>query len=155
VDLQEAEKMIRETLAENLNDPYGWKFKWGKTTTIFGSANYTERVIMLSRPMVELATREQVLDTVLHEAAHANVGAGHDHGPVWKREALRLGAKPDASTTDAPDIRARAPWVGRCEKGHEAAMRYWRKPKNRRSCRVCGGDRFDARYAITYTKEEA
>lgn len=141
-------------MAEHLTKP-GWKFCWDNAVQRLGLCSHLKRTISLSRPYTIGCTVEQVTDTILHEIAHANVGVGESHGPVWKREAIRLGATPHASADPAntPNIRASAaPWVGTCAAGHVSEHRFWRKPRSRRSCSVCAPGLFDSRYLLTYRR---
>jgi hypothetical protein len=49
-------------------------------------------------------------DTLLHEVAHALVGAGHGHGPVWKAKAREIGCTAmRCGVMDAP-----AKYTGTC-----------------------------------------
>lgn len=69
----------------------GWKFKFDKAKMRFGLCSYKKKTISLSKAIVELNDEEHVVDTILHEIAHALVGAKHGHNKVWKRKALEIG----------------------------------------------------------------
>ncbi len=73
-----------------------WAFQFDRATKRFGVCSYTRRTIGLSKRLTLANSEEQCMDTVLHEIAHALVGYGHGHGPVWKRKAAEIGARPVA-----------------------------------------------------------
>lgn len=155
MDLNDAEALANELMAENLLRPHEWTLVWDNSVNRFGQCQQPRRRISLSRKLTQAGSEAQVRDTVLHEIAHANVGVVEGHNATWKREAIRLGANPSAASDDTSNLRAAAPWVGRCAAGHESKTRFWRKPRNRRSCPSCSPGRFNEQYLITYTKEES
>jgi predicted SprT family Zn-dependent metalloprotease len=90
------------TLARQLLDRHGlsaagWTFAFNRRKTACGLCRYREQRIELSRHHVELNDEPAVLDTLLHEVAHALAGPRAKHGPRWKRIARELGATPRAS----------------------------------------------------------
>jgi predicted SprT family Zn-dependent metalloprotease len=58
-------------------------------------------VIALGEFYVRHNPEHLVLDTLLHEIAHALVGTRHGHGPIWKRKARELGCIPKACSKEA------------------------------------------------------
>ena len=69
----------------------GWRFEFDYAKCRAGQCNYRKKVISLSKVITELATEDQVRDTILHEIAHALVGPGHGHTHVWKYTARQIG----------------------------------------------------------------
>lgn len=61
-----------------------------RPTRRLGQTRFDAREIGLSVKYVELNTWDVVRVTVRHEAAHALVGPGYAHGPIWKRKAREL-----------------------------------------------------------------
>ena len=150
MELKEAQALILAEMRDKLTVT-GWTFGWDNAVSSFGVAHYRTKTITMSRKLVLAGNRDQVLDTIRHEIAHANVGAGHHHDAVWKREAYRLGATPSRVAVDAPNIREQgAPWRGVCPNGHEGGS-FWRKPRVQRSCSKCCPGKFNEAYLITYT----
>jgi hypothetical protein len=47
----------------------------------FGTCRYSRKLITLSRQLIELNDQARVLDTILHEIAHALAGPKTGHGP--------------------------------------------------------------------------
>lgn len=70
-----------------LND---WNVGFIDSTRKFGSCNYTDRSITLSRRYVEINDWNRVKDTILHEIAHA-LTPGHKHDEVWVKKCLEIG----------------------------------------------------------------
>lgn len=71
----------------------GWEFRYSRARRALGTCDYRTKTISLSRSFVEKNTDEQVLDTILHEIAHAlTPGAGH--GWQWRVKCMELGCRP-------------------------------------------------------------
>lgn len=113
----------------------GWRFEWDNAKARMGCCNYTYKVISLSRHLVRLASDKEIINTILHEIAHALAPDDH-HGPMWKRVARSIGCTGDRCHT--VDTSALANWIGTC--GCEGR----RHPRNKRplrgrtyTCRHC------------------
>ena len=78
-----------------------------RARTIYGSANYVLRKIEISWPIARLNPREETMDTIRHEVAHALAGRGAGHGPRWKAACAITGARPTACY-DGDDVAT--PW---------------------------------------------
>ena len=63
-----------------------------------GRCDHRTRRIELADWVFQRCPPDEIEDLVLHEVAHALAGPGAGHGPVWKRIALELGARPTACT---------------------------------------------------------
>jgi predicted SprT family Zn-dependent metalloprotease len=72
----------------------GWSFKLNRRRREMGLCSYDASTIALSIHFIELNDWDAIRDTLLHEIAHALVGPGHGHGPVWKSKAREIGAQP-------------------------------------------------------------
>lgn len=145
MDLDVAARMAREAM-----DDYGlsdWTFAYDHARRRAGVTKFDSKTISLSKILVPLYTRSQVINVVLHEIAHALVGPNHHHDAVWKRQAAAIGADPSARLSEVPE--PPAPWVGVCPNGHE--YKRFRKPRTKGSCSKCS-NRYDPRYAISWRK---
>lgn len=69
----------------------GWAFKFDSAKRRFGLCSHRNRTISLSGYMTELADRAMVKEVLLHEIAHALVGAGNGHNSVWRNKYMELG----------------------------------------------------------------
>ncbi len=97
---------------------------------------YRERRIELSVPFVERNGRAEILDTILHEIAHALVGSAHGHDVVWKSKCAEIGARPVRSgDADMPE----GLWRAFCQCCGRHIHRH-RRPRKLRGwfCRTCG-----------------
>lgn len=79
------------------------QFQWTRGKRQFGAAVFhgKKRTLRLSRPLVELNSEEEVRDVILHEIAHFLAGHEAGHGPLWKRYAVLVGARPERCNTTA------------------------------------------------------
>lgn len=74
-------------------------------TRRLGCCRYNRKQISLSAYIFKSDAPDDVLlafckDTILHEAAHAIVGRGHDHSAVWVLKALQLGCINPSATVN-------------------------------------------------------
>lgn len=83
----EANRVLREL---GLADA-GWTFDFDNAKVRAGQTNYRLKRITVSRIHAQMNDEKEVVDTILHEAAHALAGYGAGHGPVWKRMARQIG----------------------------------------------------------------
>lgn len=126
--------MARQLFAEhNLK---GWIFKFDSAKRRFGQCNYGRKIISMSRHLTELNDEKQVVDTLLHEIAHALAGIGTYHGPAWKRVAKEIGCNAERCYDSQTVIKPPAPWIGTCPAGHEFSKH--RQPTRQYSCNICG-----------------
>lgn len=73
----------------------GWQFQianWNSST--LGQCNPRKKLIQLSRDHILRDVYETILDTLLHEIAHALVGCHEGHNKIWQAKAMELGARP-------------------------------------------------------------
>jgi predicted SprT family Zn-dependent metalloprotease len=120
----------------------GWTFTFNNATRCFGicqvgfKAGVRFRRIGLSRSLTRLNTEAHVLDTILHEVAHALVGVEANHGPLWQARARLLGATPEACY-EAKEVRMPYRWEGVCTKCQTVRARVMRPRKTIQSCGKC------------------
>lgn len=73
----------------------GWVFVWDtKAIKRYGQCRYRKREIGITQKLALINDFERTQDVVLHEIAHALVGAGHGHNQVWKDKCVEIGANP-------------------------------------------------------------
>lgn len=133
--LDELENLAREFLdTVGLTD---WTFKFNNNVSRLGVCKYRSQRIEIQKHYAARNPEEMVLDTLLHEIAHALVGPGHKHGPVWQRMAEKLGCTPKACSKTQVEAK-KGDWQGQCP-GCKKIHNKYRQPKNLSSWRCkCG-----------------
>jgi predicted SprT family Zn-dependent metalloprotease len=89
----QAHKLLREQLDKH--ELYRVEAKMNnRLTNAFGQYKYSTlyhyKVVELSTKLVELNDEDRVLQTILHEIAHA-LTEGHNHDEVWRRKCIEIG----------------------------------------------------------------
>lgn len=152
IDINLIEKKANELLLKHELQLEGWYIVIdNKPKRRLGQCRPRLRQIGLSKQVLTRCRWEEIVDTILHEIAHALVGAGHGHDEVWKAKCREIGAKPDRLARVKFTEPTKYLWTGVCPNGHTA--RRHRKPSGRvQSCGKCMPKKFDERYLITWTK---
>lgn len=90
-----AQEMINEFLPGR-----GWRFRYDVASERGGCCRYLDRTISMSRWLVTMWTEEAILDTLLHEIAHAMGREEHlvppgsaSHGIEWRLLARSIGSR--------------------------------------------------------------
>ena len=93
MDLSKAEMMAKDLIKHH---NIGYTFGWINTRRVLGRCYYYRKHIALSRKTTPYQTEDQVLDTILHEIAHALAfkAGGRHHDNIWKGFSNQLGAIP-------------------------------------------------------------
>ena len=125
----------------------GWRVVFDNAKTRAGVCRFDRHEIGLSRVLTRLHTDDEVRDTVLHEIAHALVGAGHGHDAVWRAQARAIGCSGLRCVSETA-ARAPAPWRGSCPAGHQVSR--YRQPVRVQTCGRCSSS-FDPAALITWT----
>lgn len=82
---KQADKLIEQ---HNLAD---WRFRFDSANRRGGLCSYSEKMISLSEQYCLHAQDDEIIDTILHEIAHALVGPEHGHDKVWQSKAKEIG----------------------------------------------------------------
>lgn len=114
-----------------------WSFRFNRNKRRLGVCKQDEKRIELSEHYVLRNEKEHVLDTVLHEVAHALVGTQHGHDDIWKAMCRRVGASPSSCSTTA--VMPEGYWQAKCP-GCAATFTRHRRPRRLRGryCVGCG-----------------
>ncbi len=113
----------------------GWRFGFDLAPARGGICRYTEKRITLSVTYCLKASEAEIIDTILHEIAHAIVGPQHQHDAVWKAAAQHIGGTAERCHRVEHTIPR---WQGQCGCGKQ-----WKRQRlTRRSrtglCPACG-----------------
>ncbi len=129
-------------------DAARWKFRWIRSCRRFGQCRFpwvdltgTLRQlghIELSRPLCEVNSWEETLDTINHEIAHALAGPeGRLHNDKWLAMCKVTGCRPQACGYDKVPVPAR--YQAKCECCGIVHQRYKKPdPKMQYNCKKCG-----------------
>ena len=145
MDLEELAALARQEMkALNLE---GWTFGYTNARRRLGVCKYRSRHIQLSEFYVRNNPRDAVLDTLRHEFAHALVGPGAGHGPIWKAAATRLGAVPRACDTSPHTVLEPGDWQATCP-ACNLVVHLYRQPRALRGyrCRCPAGSTLQFEY---------
>lgn len=120
--------------AHGLDD---WAFAYDRAKSRAGSCMPSTKTITLSRNL-EGQPLPQVRNIVLHEIAHALVGAEHGHDNVWKAKAIEIGC--DGMRCHQMHM-VEHTWTLTCPCGHVHLRRHLvrRGAFDQRVCSVCMG----------------
>lgn len=125
MDLRKAEGMAKDLMGWYLRGR-NWSFQFDRSLTRLGLCNHRECFISLGTHATSVNEEKEVLNTLLHEIAHALIGPGAGHGPEWKAVAKSIGCT--AERTGKILIEAPAKYTGECPNCSKVFYKY-RKPK--------------------------
>ena len=147
-----------EMIAKDLMKAHGlinWKFAWNNKRTAFGTCRFSNRTIELSSELTPLRPKDETINTILHEIAHALVGANNGHNHIWRRKFIEMGGNGErCSSTENIDMKQVGNgnnWVATCVNGHEH-VRFKKPPTKETSCGLCS-NKFDRRYILIYERQ--
>ena len=124
-------------LARSLMTTHGvgdWDLGLDRARRRAGQTDHACRRITLSRHLMSLYDEAEVRETILHEIAHARVGASHGHDAVWRAEARRIGST-GRRLVDPQAPRVEGRWRGTCPAGHTVTR--MRRPSVPLACATC------------------
>lgn len=80
---------------------HGWKFAFDRAKTRCGCTDYATKTISISTYFAEDTSVAfgDIVETVLHEIAHALAGYEAGHGPLWKATAHAIGSNGETYNT--------------------------------------------------------
>jgi hypothetical protein len=143
-------------LARRLMDYHGltgWSIGFDNAKTRAGVCRPHRKQVGLSRPLTRLHDDGEVRDTILHEIAHALVGAQYGHDARWRAKALEIGCSGNRCMSSINGAVA-ADWVGTCRAGHRVTRH--RRPQRVQSCGLCSLEFHpDALFDWTFRGHEA
>ena len=140
------EAFANERLAHFGLTAKGWSFEWNSRKRAYGLCSKRKKKIFLSTFLFSSIDDAARKDTVLHEIAHAldfDDRGTSDHGRIWKRWALHVGAEPTRCKTPVNEEayienrKAKAKYTLRCASGHEFFRSRKLKNNVKASCPKC------------------
>ncbi len=145
MDLEAARTLATGLMAQH-PELADWRLGFSRQARrTLGLCRHRQQVIVLATSFVSLNDDATVRDIILHELAHALVGAGHGHDAVWQAKAVEVGANPERVCTGA--VMPPGEWQATCATCGRTFHKY-RQPKRRYWCRRCGAEAG----ALTFTR---
>lgn len=89
MDLKKAQTMTVDLMKHH--NLIGWNFRFDKAINRLGMCSHRKQTIFLSTHATSVNSEEVVLNTALHEIAHALVSSNHGHDDVWRNQAITIG----------------------------------------------------------------
>lgn len=124
MDLAKAQLIARDLM--NFHRLENWQFKFSNAVSFFGYCHWSKKLITLSKNLVEMNPEEKVIETILHEIAHAIAPKYAHHGPDWKKAAVSIGCAP-IRCYDNTVARPSKRFIGTCPKCSVTIERHRRK----------------------------
>ena len=130
---QEAYSRMRQ---HGLDD---WTFNFSNEKRAVGRCYYNKKLIVYSKHFIDNTPYDEVIDTILHEIAHALAGPGHGHDSYWRSVAKSIGARPQrCASPDAKHNDSVKPnYIIECPK----CLRRWKRFRLKKSIKTathCG-----------------
>lgn len=109
---QRALKKCRKLLCkQGLSD---WSACLDDSMSRAGACQYRNKQISLARLFIRKASEQEILDTILHEIAHALAGRAHHHDALWRKIAREIGC----SAERCHNLKFSPPrWIVQCSSG--------------------------------------
>jgi len=149
MDILKAETIARQKMNEHgLND---WSFYFDESVSRRGACHWERKAISLSKALVELNGESHILNTILHEIAHALCGRGEMHGSMWQSTAIMIGCNGERCSSYGVSIpkpfHCACP---NCGQGWSAHRRT--KVACGHCCKRFNGGKWTAKYRVRWTR---
>ena len=131
----------------------GWTFELNNKKKRFGLTKFSTKTISLSKELTELNSPYEVVDTILHEIAHALVGKSNGHNNVWKSKAQEIGCNGSRVYSSKLVKQPAYKFVGTCPNCGKISKTYKRgKYACGACCRTYNGGKFKKEYLIVWER---
>lgn len=133
----------------------GWTVRLSKAKGSLGHCEHSNKTIALSRHWLAVLDDEEIINTIIHEVAHAIAGYKAGHGPEWRRICLGMGGS--ATRTGGEGFKVESKYVGKCPGNHVSIQRHALSAamkEDRFYCKACLADGLsvtEARLTWTHT----
>jgi predicted SprT family Zn-dependent metalloprotease len=145
MDLEKLTEIATERLAEH--GLAAWTFGVTESKRRLGVCKPRKKRIEISAYYALHNADDAVLDTLMHEIAHALAGPEAGHGPAWKAIAIRVGATPRACDNSPDTVVEPGDWQTTCPGCNRTHHRYKRPSALGYRCRCPARSPLVFRYA--------
>lgn len=111
-----------------------WSSRLDGATKRFGVCWRTRKRITISRKMSEINDCQTVLQTILHEIAHALAPLYEHHGNTWKGICISIGASPERCYDSQKVVAVPSRYTGTCPLCQNTFQRT-KRPTRKNYCR--------------------
>lgn len=126
-------RLVRQMMNEHgLQD---WKIAWTRAKKTHGLCCYSIKTLKFSAVAFAHIPEEEVVQTILHEIAHALAGSVAGHGPAWVRVLRSIGGTGGQYVSREAAQAIPTAWEGRCPAGHTTGQH--RAPLRVKACGKC------------------
>lgn len=147
MELSRAKQLAVELMDKHKLLDLGWHFMFDNAKRRLGCCKYRYKLITLSKPIVLVNDERIIINTILHEIAHALVGAGHGHDEVWRRKAIEIGCNGNRCCSDNVNVEGK--YVAVCD-GCNTRHYIHRAKKRNVSCGKCSGGRYNEKFKLIF-----
>ena len=149
METTKARELAINLIQKHKLDIEGWTFKYTNAKTVFGKCSYKSKTISLSKPLTIVNKKDDVVNTILHEIAHA-LCPKQNHNNIWKSKAKEIGC--DGSRCYCTDKikQPKSKYVAICV-GCKKVYKAYRLRKRKSSCGFCSGGKFNPLYKLQYS----
>lgn len=128
-----------------------WTFEFTRSKRTFGWCDSTNKIISLSKHLSLLNDEPQIRNTILHEIAHALVGAKHGHNHYWLRVAQSIGCDGQRCYSNDEVVTPPRKFKGTCP---ECGYTVRKHKRGNYACKVCcnkhNGGNYDEKYKFIW-----
>jgi predicted SprT family Zn-dependent metalloprotease len=130
----------------------GWIFVFDNAKLRYGCCKHRYKQITLSQYMLPHMADSDIIDTILHEIAHALVGRGNGHNWIWRRKAREIGCKAQRCGSKIKDrSKLTYKWTGTCPNGHVSNRHKLTKRSRNCSCGRCS-DKYNPEFKFDWVE---
>lgn len=149
MELKAAESLAIELMNQHgiIND--GWYFEFDSAKKRFGSCNYRDKKITLSKPLTELNDEARVKNTILHEIAHA-LCIGEGHNKIWKAKAKEIGCDGSRCFSSKEVATPESKYIATCSGCNHEHKRDRITKGIRYSCQYCDS-KFNTNFLLNFS----
>lgn len=106
----------------------GWTLTFNRRVRALGLCDYSKKEVQISTCFMATNTLEEMIDTIIHEIAHA-LCPGENHGKVWRETFISLGGDGQRTAVNAQSAKADHKWEVVDTRTGTVVHKYFRKPK--------------------------